>query len=52
MKNDGLKITSLCNYILNKFNKESPYNLSLFHLKIFSENSDKLDELKKFFYSF
>ena len=41
-----LSIESLCNFILNKFNDDSPYNLSLFHLKIFSENSDKLNELK------
>jgi len=41
-----LRIASLCNFILNKFNDDSPYNLSLFHLKIFSENSDNLNELK------
>ena len=45
-KNYLLKTISLCNFILNKFYDESSYNLSLFHLKIFNENSDKLNELK------
>ena len=41
-----LKITSLCNFILQTIIDRSPYNLSLFNLKIFTENSDKWDELK------
>ena len=41
-----LKITSLCNFILQTIIHRSPYNLSLFNLKIFTENSDKWDELK------
>ena len=41
-----LNITYICNFILKKYSDESPYNLSVFNLKIFNEKPDKLGELK------